>query len=115
MNDGGVEACGLSPHHHSFSALLPSGGSSQFPDATVEIHILSLFSGPAAFFTHLREMVYAILCHIGCSTFRGNGAVVFATAFLLECCSSLFSDASKVVFTILIADRASPFTARLRG
>src|SRR5579859_7564445 len=115
MNDGGMKACRLSPHHRSFSALLPSGGSSQFPDATVEIRIVSLFGGPTAFFTHLREMVYAILCHVGHSTLPGDGAVVFAAAFLLECRSSLFSDASKVVFTILIADRATPFMARLRG
>ena len=97
-----------------FRLFLFSGGSSHLPDATVEVCTQSLSGRFSAFFPHLREVFEAILCHIGLATFLSDRAVVFSAAFLFEYSSSLFSDASIIIFAILVADRASPFAARLR-
>jgi len=99
-------------HAESFRALLSFSSSSHFTDAAVELRALPLPGGFAAFFAHLREVVYAILRHIGRTALPGDGTVVFTTTFFFKCCSSLFSDTSIIIFAILIADCASPSTAR---
>src|SRR2546422_3387291 len=105
----------LAPSHQRlFCFFLLSGGSPHFPNATVEIRAQSLFGSFAAFFAHLREVVGAILCYIGCATLFGDSAVIFTATFFFEYRSSLFADASIVVFAIFVADRASPFAACLR-
>src|SRR6266516_3076819 len=100
--------------HHLFCFFLPSGGYPHFPYATVEIRSQSLFRSFATFFAHLRVVVCAVLCHVGCATFPGNGAIVFTATFLFKYHASLFSDTSIVVFAIFVADRASPLAACLR-
>ncbi len=99
-------------HTESFRAFLSFSGPSHFTDAAVELRALPLPGGSAAFFAHLREVVYAILRHIGRAALSGDGAVVFTTTFFFKRCSSLFSDTSIIIFAILIADCASPSTAR---
>src|SRR5437667_12517149 len=101
------------PHSLLFHLFLFSGSSPHFPYATVEVCTQSLFRSFSAVFAHFREVVYAILCHIGIATFFGDSAVIFSAAFLFEYSSSLFPDASIIIFAILVADRASPLAARL--
>src|SRR5579864_7649935 len=92
----------------SFRAFLSFSSSSHFTDAAVELRALPLPGGFAAFFAHLREVVCAILRHVGRAALSSDGAVVFTATFFFKRCSSLFSDTSIIIFTILIADGASP-------
>src|SRR5205823_2119940 len=102
------------PHARLFRLFLFSGVYSHFPNATVEVCTQALFRSFSAFFAHFREVVYAILCHISIATFFGDSAVIFSATFLLEYSSSHFSDASIIIFAILVADRATPLAACLR-
>src|SRR5450755_247203 len=95
--------------------LMTFGRASHLSDAAIEIWILSLFGCIAALLAHLREMVRAILAHIGLAAFARNLAVVLAAALLFKCGSSLFSDPSVVVISVLVANRTAPLAARLRG
>ena len=99
-------------HAESFRAFLSFSSSSHFTDAAVELRALPLPGGFAAFFAHLREVVCAILRHVGRAALSSDGAVVFTATFFFKRCSSLFSDTSIIIFAILIADCASPPTAR---
>ncbi len=99
-------------HTESFRAFLSFSSSSHFTDAAVELRALPLPGGFAAFFAHLREVVCAILRHVGRAALSSDGAVVFTATFFFKRCSSLFSDTSIIIFAILIADCASPPTAR---
>src|SRR5437667_8709430 len=101
------------PLSRLFHLFLFSGGSPHFPYATVEVCTHSLFRSFSAFFAHFREVVYAIFCHIGIATLFGNSTVIFSATFLFEYSSSLFSDASIIIFTILVAHRASPLACLL--
>ena len=93
--------------------FLPFGGASQLADTAVEIGVLSLFGGFAAFFAHFREMFWAVFGHVGRAAFSGDRAVVFTAALLLEPGAAFLADNPIVIFTVLVANRASPLTARL--
>lgn len=68
----------------SFRAFLSFSGSPHFTDATVELRALPLPGGFAAFFAHLREVVCAILRHVGRAALSSDGAVVFTATFFFK-------------------------------
>ena len=92
--------------------LLPFGRAAELPDTTVEIGVLPLFGGVAALFAHLGEMVGAILIHVGLPALPGDGAIVVAATLLFQGSATLLADAPVIVFTIFVANRTSPSTAR---
>lgn len=89
------------------------GRTTHPPDPAIEIRVLALFSRFSTFFAHRREMFGAVLGHIGLTALLRDGSIVFTSTFLLQLRPTFFSNSAIVVFTILVANRASPSAARL--
>src|SRR2546426_2221473 len=93
--------------------LLPAlGCSTHLSYSTIEISILPFFRGISPLFPHFGEMIRTILAHISLTSLLSNSPVVLGPTLLLKNGPSLLSNTSIIVFTILVADRASSFPTR---